>query len=69
MTNETGKKPAVHKKHVARLERERQQTRLILYAFFGILGAVVLLLFYGWLDANYLQTNRAAAKVGDTSIL
>lgn len=69
MTNETGKKPAVHKKHVARLERERQQTRLILYTFFGILGAVVLLLVYGWLDANYLQMNRAAAKVGDTSIL
>lgn len=69
MTNETGKKPAPHKKHIARQERERQQTRLILYTFFGILGAVVLLLVYGWLDANYLQLNRAAAKVNDTSIL
>ncbi|HNO94775.1 MAG TPA: hypothetical protein PKJ84_11425 [Anaerolineales bacterium] len=25
MTNESGKKPAMHKKHVARLERELQQ--------------------------------------------
>lgn len=69
MSNESGKKPVLHKKHVARLERERQQTRLILYIFFGILGAVVLLLFYGWLDTNYLQLNRTVAKVGETKIL
>ena len=68
MTKETGKQP-VHKKHVARLEREKQQTRLIIYSFFGILGAVVLLLFYGWLDASYLQLNRPVAKVGDVEIL
>ena len=69
MSNESGKKPVLHKKHIARLERERRETRLILYTFFGILGAVVLLLFYGWLDINYLQSNRAVAKVGDTKIL
>lgn len=69
MSNESGKKPVLHKKHVARLERERQQTRLILYIFFGILGVVVLLLFYGWLDINYLQLNRTVAKVGETKIL
>lgn len=69
MTNESGKKPVLHKKHVARLERERQQTRLIMYAFFGILGVVVLLLFYGWLDINVLQLNRPVAKVGDVKIL
>lgn len=69
MTNESGKKPVLHKKHVARLEREKQQTRLVLYIFFGILGAVVLLLVYGWLDINYLQLNRAVAKIGDVEIL
>lgn len=69
MPNESGSKPVVHKKHVARLERERRQTRTILYIFFGILGAVVLLLFYGWLDINYLQRQRPVAKVGDASIL
>lgn len=69
MSKEPGKKPVIHKKHVARLEREKQQTRLILYALFGILGAVVLLLLYGWLDINYFQLNRPVAKVGETEIL
>jgi parvulin-like peptidyl-prolyl isomerase len=69
MSNESGKQPVPHKKHVARLEREQQQTRIILYTFFGILGAVVLLLFYGWLDINVLQLNRPVAKVNDVEIL
>lgn len=70
MTNDTGRKPVVsHKKHIARLQRERQQSRLILYTFFGILGVVVLLLGYGWLDLNYLQLQRPVAKIGDTNIL
>lgn len=69
MSNESGKKPALHKKHVARLEREKQQTRLILYIFFGILAVVVLLLAYGWLDINYFQLNRPVAKVGEAKIL
>jgi parvulin-like peptidyl-prolyl isomerase len=68
MTNESGNKPVTHKKHVARLEREQQQTRLILYTFFGILGVVVLLLIYGWLDINVLQLNRPVAKVNDVEI-
>ena len=69
MSNESGNKPVPHKKHVARLEREQQQTRLILYVFFGILGVVAALLLYGWLDINYFQLNRAVAKVGETEII
>lgn len=69
MPNEQGKKPVLHKKHVARLQREQQQGRIILYTFFGILAAVVLLLIYGWLDIRYFQANRPVAKVGDTKIL
>ena len=69
MTNESGKKPVAHKKHVARQQREQQQTRLILYIFFGILTAVIALLFYGWLDINYLQLNKPVAKVGENEIL
>lgn len=69
MSQESGKKPVVHKKHVARLQREQQQSRIILYTFFGILGAVVLLLLYGWLDAQYFQLQRPVAKVGDVNIL
>ena len=69
MTNESGHKPALHKKHVARLQRESQQSRIILYAFIGILAAVVLLLGYGFLDVNYLQLQKPVAKVGDVEIL
>lgn len=69
MPNEQGKKPVFHKKHVARLQREQQQGRIILYAFIGILAAVVLLLVYGWLDIKYFQSQRPVAKVGDAEIL
>ncbi|MBL8063603.1 MAG: peptidylprolyl isomerase [Anaerolineales bacterium] len=69
MTQDSGRKPVLHKKHVARLERERQQTRIILYAFFGIIGVVALLLLYGWLDVAVFQLNRPVAKVGDSEIL
>jgi parvulin-like peptidyl-prolyl isomerase len=69
MTNESGPKPVLHKKHVARLQREKQQSRIILYAFIGIVAAVVLLLGYGFLDVNYLQLQRPVAKVGKYEIL
>ncbi|MDP2778539.1 MAG: peptidylprolyl isomerase [Anaerolineales bacterium] len=69
MPNEPGNKPVLHKKHVARLQRERQQGRIILYTFFGALALVVALLVYGWLDINYFQLQRPVAKVGDTEIL
>lgn len=68
MTQDSGKKPVIHKKHVARQQREQQQTRLILYTFFGILAMVVVLLVYGWLDINFFQINRPVAKVGETEI-
>ena len=70
MANELGKKPAIRtKKHIARLERERRQSRTILYVFIGILATVVLLLIYGFLDINYFQRKRPVAKVGETEIL
>jgi|CXWL01.1.fsa_nt_gi parvulin-like peptidyl-prolyl isomerase len=69
MPNEQGHKPVLHKKHVARLQREQQQGRIILYTFFSILAAVVLLLIYGWLDINYFQSLRPVAKVGEVEIL
>jgi len=69
MTNESGHKPALHKKHVARLQRENQQTRLILYVFIGIVVTILLLLGYGILDINYLRLQKPVAKVGDVNIL
>jgi peptidyl-prolyl cis-trans isomerase D len=69
MTIESGGKPALHKKHIARLERERRQSRIILYTFLGILVAVLLLLGYGFLDIKYFQLQKPVAKVGDVEIL
>jgi parvulin-like peptidyl-prolyl isomerase len=69
MTNESGHKSALHKKHVARLQREKQQSRIILYSFIGIVIAVLLLLGYGFFDINYLQLQRPVAKVGNVEIL
>ena len=69
MTIDSGHKPVLHKKHVARLQREKQQSRIILYTFLGIMATVLLLLGYGFLDINYLQLQRPVAKVGDVEIL
>lgn len=70
MADESGKKPVTHtKKHIARLERERQQTRMVIYIFIGIVIGVILLLAYGFLDINYIQLQKPVAKVGDAKIL
>jgi parvulin-like peptidyl-prolyl isomerase len=69
MTQESGGKSVLHKKHIARLERERRQRRIVLYAFIGILVTVVLLIGYGILDLKYLQLQKPVAKVGDVEIL
>lgn len=69
MTIDSGHKPALHKKHVARLQREKQQSRIILYAFIGIVVSVLVLIAYGYYDINYLQRQRPVAKVGKYAIL
>ena len=69
MANPRDGKPVLHtKKHIARLERERKQTRLILFAFIGIVVIVVGLLAYGYLDINYLQYRRTVASIGNVNI-
>ena len=56
------------KKHIARLERERRQTRYILGGFGAILMIVVGLLSYGILDMTYLQPRRPVAEVDGVAI-
>jgi len=58
----------ITKKHMARLERERRQTRLILaIAITGIL-AVVGLVTYGYLKVNVLQLREPVAEVNGIKI-
>jgi peptidyl-prolyl cis-trans isomerase D len=69
MASERGKTPKIHtKKHIDRLHRERQQTRLILSIFIGILVVVIGSLVYGYLDVKYFQLQKPVAKVGDVKI-
>lgn len=58
----------VTKKHIARLERERQQVRLIrAIAVSGIL-VVVILLAYGYLNLNVFQLQKPVAEVNGEAI-
>jgi len=51
------------KKHIARLERERQQVALIKWIAAGSIVLVILLLGYGYLKINYFQLQEPVAEV------
>src|SRR5262245_23075555 len=53
----------VSKKHIARLEREKQQVRLIRAIAIGGILVVVLLLAYGYLNLNVFQLQKPVAEV------
>lgn len=56
------------KKHIARLERERQQVRLIQTISFAAIAIVVLLVGYGILDTTYLRLRKPVAEVNGEQI-
>ncbi|GAB4503661.1 MAG: hypothetical protein Fur0043_06530 [Anaerolineales bacterium] len=56
------------KKHIARLERERRQTRLIKIITGLIVLAVILILGYGYLEINVLQFRQPIAEVNGEKI-
>lgn len=62
------KQKIVTKKHVARLERERRQVRLIQYIAIGVVLAVILILAYGFIDINILQARAPVAEVNGEPI-
>ena len=62
-------KPTIKsKKHIARLERERRQVRLIKYIAIGVVTAIVLILAYGYLDTTYLQARQPVAEVNGEKV-
>ncbi|MEW5868949.1 MAG: peptidylprolyl isomerase [Chloroflexota bacterium] len=63
MAKNPRKQSVVTKKHLARVERERQQTRLITISALTVLILVVLLIIYGILDQKYLKGLRSVAVV------
>lgn len=56
------------KKHIARLERERQQVRLIQTISITAIAIVVLLVGYGIFDTTYLQAHKPIAVVNGEKI-
>jgi peptidyl-prolyl cis-trans isomerase D len=68
MAKQSSTPKVITKKHIARLERERRQTRLILGI--AITGIVVVLglLGYGYLQINVLQAREPVAEVNGVKI-
>jgi peptidyl-prolyl cis-trans isomerase D len=58
----------VSKKHLARLERERRQTRLITSIAIGIIVIIVGLIGYGILNETYLKGLRPVVTVNGDSV-
>lgn len=56
------------KKHLARLEREQRQQRIIIFGAIAVVVLVVGLIVYGYLQANVLQPRQAVAEVNGTKI-
>jgi peptidyl-prolyl cis-trans isomerase D len=56
------------RKHIARLERERRQTKLIQYIAIGVVAAVILIIAYGYLSINVLQKLQPVAEVNGEKI-
>jgi parvulin-like peptidyl-prolyl isomerase len=68
MAKQSSTQKVFTKKHIARLERERRQTRLIIaIAIVGVLAAVGLVV-YGYLDQNVLQAREPVAQVNGEKI-
>jgi len=58
----------VSKKHVARLQKERQQIRTIMYVTISIVVLVIILIGYGVLSQTVLRAQQPVAQVGGENI-
>ncbi|HEX2997414.1 MAG TPA: peptidylprolyl isomerase [Anaerolineales bacterium] len=68
MAKQSSTPKVVTKKHIARLERERRQNRLIVGIAAAGIVIVLGLLGYGYLKINYLQAREPVAKVNGVTI-
>jgi peptidyl-prolyl cis-trans isomerase D len=68
MAPRSTRQSALTKKHIARLERERQQTRLIIYFFGGIIVVVLGILAYFALSKLVFEPRQAVANVNGEKI-
>ena len=69
MAKQSPKQKIATKKHIARLERERQQVRLIQTISIAAIAIVVLLVGYGIFDTTYLKLHKPVAEVNGEKIV
>ncbi len=68
MAPRSTRQSALTKKHIARLERERQQTRMIVYFFGGIIVIVIGILAYFALSKWAFEPRQAVANVNGDKV-
>lgn len=68
MSNQEKKPKVTTRKHTARLERERRQVAIVRTVAIVMIGVVVLLLGYGYLDANYLKLQKPVVEINGEEI-
>ena len=68
MSNQSHTPRVVTKKHIARLERERQQARLARWIALGGIVLVALIIGYGYLNLNYLQLNDPVMTINGQDV-
>ncbi len=68
MSNQSHTPRIVTKKHIARLERERQQARLARWIALGGIVLVALIIGYGYLNLNYLQLNDPVMTINGQDV-
>ncbi len=64
----TPQNPAITKKHLARLERERIQRKYLLIGSLIVLVAAIGVVVYGVMDQTILKKNKPVAQVGSVKI-
>lgn len=58
----------VTKKHIARIEKEKKQRKILLIGIFSVVALIVLLIVYGILSKTVLMAGRTVAKVNSDKI-
>lgn len=68
MATKSTKAKALTKKHLARLERERRQTRMIIIIAAAVVVIVLGMIGYSLLKSAYLEPRQPVARVGEEKI-
>ncbi len=66
--NKEPEQKIVTKKHIARIEKEKRQRKILLIGIFSVVALIVLLIVYGVLSKTVLMAGRTVAKINSDKI-